>query len=95
MKKAEKKEQITKMIAEFFNLKESAALIKMRNKIYTEIFRLPMSSNDKNTLEESMYLWNYNSDNYIKNIKSTSAKARVVSDFDSMIKTIDVSLLGN
>lgn len=95
MKKSEKKEQLAKMITEFFKITDAVALTEMRNKIFTEILRLPMSSGDKNTTEEAMYLWNYNSDTYIKNIKSTSAKGTVMADFAAMLKIIDISLLGN
>ena len=95
MKKSEKKEQLAKMITEFFKITDTVALTEIRNKIFTEILRLPMSSGDKNNTEEAMYLWNYNSDAYIKNIKSTAAKGTVMTDFAAMIKIIDISLLGN
>ncbi|QEE49132.1 hypothetical protein FUA48_05910 [Flavobacterium alkalisoli] len=95
MKKSEKKEQLAKMITEFFKITDTVALTEIRNKIFTEILRLPMSSGDKNNTEEAMYLWNYNSDAYIKNIKSTSAKGTVMADFTAMMKIIDISLLGN
>lgn len=95
MKKSEKKEQLTKMITEFFNITDTVALTEMRNKIFTEILRLPMPTGDKNNTEEAMYLWNYNSDTYIKNIKSASAKGTVMTDFTAMLKIIDISLLGS
>ncbi|KGO79869.1 hypothetical protein [Flavobacterium beibuense] len=95
MKKSEKKEQIEKMIADFFKMTEPASLTEMRNKIYKEILKLPMSLSDKNTLENEMYLWNYNCDAYIKNIKSNTFKTVVASDFKAMLKKINISLLGN
>lgn len=95
MNKSEKKSQLTKMIAEFFMATEPVLLTKLRNKIYNEICQLPMSSNDKYNLEEEMYLWNYNSDQYIKNIKSSSAKLTTTANFDTMLKKVDISLLNN
>jgi hypothetical protein len=95
MKKAEKKEQLKRMVREFFQVKDPVALTKLRNDIYNEIFRLPMSPNDKNILEDEMYLWNYNSDKYISNLKDDNARLKVVSDFDKMLQNVDNSLLGN
>ena len=95
MNKSDKKNQLTKMIAEFFLASESALLTKLRNKIYNELCQLPMSPSDKNKLEEEMYLWNYNSDQYIQNIKSNSARGTVAADFDKMLKNVDISLLSN
>lgn len=95
MKKSEKREQLKKMIGEFFQAKDPVALTKLRNNIYNEIFRLPMSANDKYALEDDMYLWNYNSDKYIKNIKDDNARLKVLLDFDKMIQNVDNSLLGN
>lgn len=83
------------MIDEFFQAKDPVVLTKLRNAIYNEICRLPMSPNDKYTLEDDMYLWNYNTDKYIKNTKDNNVRLRVVSDFNKMMETIDVSLLGN
>jgi len=95
MKKSEKREQLKKMIAEFFKAKDPLALTKLRNDIYNEICRLPMSPNDKYALEDDMYLYNYNSDKYIKNIRDDNARMRTVSDFDKMLEYVDISLLGN
>jgi hypothetical protein len=95
MTKPEKKKQIKQMISDFFKATDHTILTELRNTIYNEIGRLPMSSNDKHTLEEDMYLWTYNSDRYIENIKKDSLRANVTNDFSSMLKIIDVSLLGN
>ncbi|WP_159798887.1 hypothetical protein [Flavobacterium sp. MK4S-17] len=54
-----------------------------------------MSSSDKNSLEEEMYLWNYNSDQYIENIKNSSYKNTTAADFDKMLQKVDISLLSN
>ncbi|MHA3788152.1 hypothetical protein ACX0HA_08075 [Flavobacterium hauense] len=95
MTKSEKKVQLKKMIAEFLKATDPAILTKLRNDIYMEINRLPMSSNDRNHTEEEMYLWNYNSDRYIENPKSITIRTNLMSDFDVIVKTVDVSLLGN
>ena len=95
MTKSEKKVQLKKMIAEFLKATNPAILTKLRNDIYMEINRLPMSSNDRNHTEEEMYLWNYNSDRYIENPKSITIRTALMSDFDAIVKTVDVSLLGN
>jgi len=95
MNKFDKKNQLTKMIAEFFLISEPALLTKLRNKIYNELCQLPMSSSDKNNLEEEMYLWNYNSDQYIQNIKSKSLRGNVEADFNTMLRKVDISLLSN
>ncbi|MFP9119067.1 hypothetical protein ACLI08_14845 [Flavobacterium sp. RNTU_13] len=83
------------MICDFFQAKDPVVLTKLRNNIYNEICRLPMLPNDKYALEDDMYLWNYNSDKYIKNIKDDNARLKVLSDFDKMIQNVDNSLLGN
>lgn len=95
MTKSEKKVQLKKMIAEFLKATNPAILTKLRNDIYMEINRLPMSSNDRNHTEEEMYLWNYNSDRYIENPKSITIRTTLMADFDAIVKTVDVSLLGN
>ncbi|PHK14972.1 hypothetical protein VF12_40690 [Nostoc linckia z15] len=95
MNKSDKRTQLTKMIAEFFLATDLHLLTKLRNKIYNEICQLPMSPSDKNSLEEEMYLWNYNSDQYIENIKNNSYKTTASSDFDKMLKKVDISLLSN
>jgi len=95
MNKSDKKIQLTKMIAEFFLATEPVLLTKLRNKIYNEICQLPMSPSDKNSLEEEMYLWNYNSDQYIENIKNSSYKNNTAADFDKMLQKVDIALLSN
>jgi hypothetical protein len=95
MTKPEKKKQVKQMISDFFKATDAAILTGLRDAIYNEIVRLPMSSNDKHALEEDMYLWTYNSDRYIENIKKESALTNVTHDFDNMLKVIDISLLGN
>lgn len=95
MTKSEKKVQLNKMITEFLAAKDPMTLTRMRNQIYMQLIGLPMSSNDKNTLEDAMYLWNYNSDRYIENPKSNAIRATLMSDFEAIVKTVDTSLLKN
>ncbi|MDV6168993.1 hypothetical protein R1T16_11190 [Flavobacterium sp. DG1-102-2] len=95
MTKAEKKIQLNKLIAEFLKATDKELLTNLRNDIYKEINKLPMSSNDRNATEESMYLWNYNSDRYIENPKSITIRTSLASDFDAIVKTVDISLLSN
>jgi hypothetical protein len=95
MTKPEKKEQLKKLIAEFLDATDPVMLTEIRNKIFTETERLPMSSNDSHILEDAMYMWSYNSDKYIKDIKNVSARATVIADFDALIHTVDTSLLKN
>ena len=95
MTKSEKKVQLNKMITEFLAAKDPMTLTRLRNLIYMELIALPMSSNDKNALEDAMYLWNYNSDRYIENPKSNAIRATLMSDFEAIVKTVDTSLLKN
>ncbi|RDI14579.1 hypothetical protein [Flavobacterium sp. AG291] len=95
MTKTEKKEQLKKMIQEFLNEKDPKNLTHMRNLIYIELTHLPMSSNDKNAIEDAMYLWNYNSDRYIANPKSITIRTSLMADFEAIVKTVDTSLLKN
>lgn len=95
MTKSEKKVQLNKMIAEFLKTTDPTELTRLRNDIYKEINKLPMSSSDRNHTEEEMYLWNYNSDRYIENPKNATVRASVISDFEAIVKTVDISLLGN
>lgn len=95
MTKSEKKAQLNKMIAEFLIAKNTENLIQLRNEIYNHINKLPMSSNDRNNVEEAMYLWSYNSDKYIENPKNAAAKTSLMADFDAIVKTVDISLLSN
>lgn len=95
MTKSEKKAQLNKMIAEFLIAKDTENLIQLRNEIYNQINKLPMSSNDRNNVEEAMYLWSYNSDKYIENPKNAAAKTSLMADFDAIVKTVDISLLSN
>ena len=95
MTKSEKKVQLNKMITEFLAAKDPMTLTRLRNLIYMELIALPMSSNDKNALEDAMYLWNYNSDRYIENPKSITVRTTLMSDFASIVKTVDTSLLKN
>jgi hypothetical protein len=95
MTKSEKKEQLKKMIQEFLNEKDPKSLTRMRNLIYIELTHLPMSTNDKNAIEDAMYLWNYNSDRYIANPKSITIRTSLMADFEAIIKTVDTCLLKN
>lgn len=95
MTKSEKKAQLNKMIAEFLIAKDTETLNQLRNDIYNQINKLPMSSNDRNNIEEAMYLWNYNSDRYIDNPKNAAVKISLMADFDAIVKTVDISLLSN
>ncbi len=95
MTKNEKKEQLKKMIKEFLEAKDLMTLTHLRNLIYTEIDKLPMSSNDRNVIDDAMYMWNYNSDRYISNTKNPTIKATLMADFDAILKTVDTSLLRN
>lgn len=95
MTKTEKKEQLKKMIQEFLNEKDPKSLTRMRNLIYIELTHLPMSTNDKNAIEDAMYLWNYNSDRYIANPKSITIRTSLMADFEAIIKTVDTCLLKN
>ncbi len=95
MTKSEKKVQLKMMIKEFLDAKDPMTLTRVRNLIYREITQLPMSTNDKNTVEDAMYMWSYNSDRYIANTKSVPIKASLMADFDAIVKTVDTSLLKN
>lgn len=95
MTKTEKKEQLKKMIQEFLNEKDPKSLTRMRNLIYIELTHLPMSTNDKNAIEDAMYLWNYNSDRYIANPKSITIRTSLMADFEAIVKTVDTCLLKN
>ena len=95
MTKSEKKVQLNKMIAEFFKATDKEAMIQLRNDIFKEVSKLPMSSADRNHTEDEMDMWNYNSNRYIENPKSVPIRASLTSDFEAMVKTVDISLLGN
>ncbi|MNK07053.1 hypothetical protein D3C87_249620 [compost metagenome] len=95
MTKSEKKAQLNKMIAEFLASNDAEVLTQLRNDIYAQINKLPMSSNDRNNVEEAMYLWSYNSDRYIQNPKNAAVKISLMADFDAIVKTVDISLLSN
>jgi hypothetical protein len=95
MTKTEKKEQLKGMIKEFLDAKDLMSLTRLRNLIYIEIIQLPMSSNDRNTVEDAMYMWNYNSDRYISNTKNPTIKATLMGDFDAILNIVDTSLLKN
>ncbi|RWW92367.1 hypothetical protein [Flavobacterium cerinum] len=95
MTKSEKKAQLNKMIAEFLTTNDTEVLTQLRNDIYNQINKLPMSSNDRNNIEEAMYLWNYNSDRYIENPKNATVKTSLMADFEAIVKTVDISLLSN
>lgn len=83
------------MIAEFLAGNDAEALTQLRNDIYAQINKLPMSSNDRNNVEEAMYLWSYNSDKYIENPKNATVRTSVIADFDAIVKIVDISLLSN
>lgn len=95
MTKSEKKAQLNKMISEFLTTNDTEVLTQLRNDIYNQINKLPMSSNDRNNVEEAMYLWNYNSDRYIENPKNAAVKTSLMADFEAIVKTVDISLLSN
>ena len=95
MTKSEKKAQLNKMIAEFLNTTDKEALKTIRDVIYAEVNKLPMSSHDRNHTEEEMDLWTYNSNRYIDNPNNTAARTSLMSDFDAIVKVVDVSLLKN
>jgi hypothetical protein len=95
MTKSEKKVQLKKMIADFLATTDKEALTELRNNIFKEINKMPMSSNDRNHTEEEMYLWNYNSDKYIENPKSATVRTSIIADFEAIVTTVDISLLGN
>lgn len=95
MTKTEKKAQLNKMITEFLTTNDTEVLTQLRNEIYNQINKLPMSSNDRNNVEEAMYLWSYNSDKYIENPKNATAKTSLMADFEAIVKTVDISLLSN
>lgn len=95
MTKSEKKVQLNKMIAEFLKTTDKEAMIQLRNDIFKEVTKLPMSSHDRNHTEDEMDMWMYNSNRYIENPKSTAAHTSLVADFDAIIKTVDASLLAN
>ena len=95
MTKSEKKAQLNKMIAEFLASNDAEMLTQLRNDIYAQINKLPMSSNDRNNVEEAMYLWSYNSDKYIENPKNATIRTSVIADFDAIVKIVDISLLSN
>lgn len=95
MTKSEKKVLLNKLIAEFWAAKDPMTLTRVRNLIFMELTKLPMSSNDRHAVEDSMDMWNYNSDRYIANPKSVPIKATLMADFENIIKTVDTSLLKN
>lgn len=95
MTKSEKKVQLKKMIAEFLKTTDKAALTQLRNDIFKEVSKMPMSTHDRNHTEDEMDMWTYNTDRYIQNPKSTAAHTSVVADFEAIIKTVDTSLLAN
>jgi hypothetical protein len=95
MTKSEKKVQLNTMIAEFLKTADPAELTRIRDGIFKEVSKLPMSTHDRNHTEDEMDLWTYNTDRYIQNPKSTAAHTSVVADFEAIVKTVDASLLGN
>jgi hypothetical protein len=95
MTKSQKKEQLKKMIAEFLKTTDKEAMIQLRNDIFKEVSKLPMSSHDRNHTEDEMDMWMYNSNRYIENPKSIPAHTSLIADFDAIIKTVDTSLLAN
>jgi len=95
MTKGEKKARLTKMIAEFLKITDKELLTKLRDDIFKEVSKLPMSSHDRNHTEDEMDMWNYNTNRYIDTTKSVPIRAAVTADFDAMVKTVDISLLSN
>lgn len=95
MTKAEKKAQLNKLIAEFLKTTDKELLIKLRDDIFKEVSKLPMSSHDRNHTEDEMDIWLYNSNRYIENPKSIPAHTSLIADFAAIVKTVDASLLAN
>ena len=95
MTKSEKKVQLKKMIAEFLTITDKAALTQLRNDIFKEVSKMPMSTSDRNHTEDEMDMWTYNTDRFIANTKSVPIRASVTADFDAIVKTVDISLLAN
>jgi cobalamin biosynthesis Mg chelatase CobN len=95
MTKSEKKAQLKKMIAEFLAAANPTVRAEIRDAILKEVNKLPMSSHDRSHTEDEMDLWLYNIDRYIQNPKNTAAHTSVLSDFEEIMKVVDISLLAN
>ncbi len=95
MTKSEKKVQLKKMIAEFLKTTDKAVLTQLRNDIFKEVTKMPMSTQDRNHTEDEMDMWTYNTDRFIANTKSVPIRASVTADFEAIVKTVDASLLAN
>lgn len=95
MTKSEKKALLNKLIAEFLAASDASVRVEIRDAIFKEVGKLPMSSHDKNHIEDEMDLWLYNIDRYIKDPKNTAAHTSVIVDFEEIIKAVDISLLAN
>ena len=95
MTKSEKKALLNKLIADFLATNDASVRTEIRDTIFKEVNKLPLSSHDRNHTEDEMDLWLYNIDRYIKDPKSTAAHTSVIADFDAIIKTVDTSLLAN
>lgn len=95
MTKSEKKALFKKMFADFLATSDASVRTGIRDAIFKEINKLPMSSHDRNHTEDEMDLWQYNIDRYIKDPKNTAAHTSVISDFEEIIKVVDISLLAN
>ena len=68
---------------------------EVRDTIFKELNKLPLSSHDCNNTEDEMDLWLYNIDRFIKDPKNTAAHTSVIADFEEIIKVVDISLLAN
>ena len=95
MTKSEKKALLKKMFADFLATSDASVRTGIRDAIFKELNKLPMSSHDRNHTEDEMDLWLYNIDRYIKDPKNTAAHTSVIADFEEIIKVVDISLLAN
>ncbi|MFD2600447.1 hypothetical protein [Flavobacterium suzhouense] len=95
MTKSEKKALLNKLIADFLATSDASERAEIRDNIFKELNKLPLSSHDRNHTEDEMDLWLYNIDRFIKDPKNTAAHTSVIADFEEIVKVVDISLLAN
>lgn len=83
------------MITTFMEEDDPLAMMQMREKIYIEVVQLPMKAADRKAVDDAIQVWNQNCDLYIGDTENEDIRASVMADFNTILGTVDASLLRN